>query len=255
MSKAVTETKDTGINIDYSNTSGYRTVKAYNKEGVFHSQHELNAPATPGIPHTEFGELKFLRKLDSRIKKEKGPILKKITHMHRKVVNDFDEYGKKISNEYLTFSGEFRGTTWNDEEEARGFTEGVYKKPIIKKRYKFGKKFDPETGEDLGKMEVAESKLGYFYEVPKTKADRKKFIDSFIENSKGTFAENILYYFNNEGGELGRSDSTFSYDEFVNLSFEELKNLSYKGGGAKAPGYYRTPDGKLRNREGSVIDE
>ena len=143
--------------------------------------------------------------------------------MHRKVVNDFDEYGKKVSREYLTFSGEFRGTTWNGEPEARGFIEGVYKKPIVQKVYKFGKKFDSETGEDLGKMDVTGSKLEYFYEVPKSKAERKKFIDSFIENSKGTFAENILYYFNNEGDELGRSDSTFSYNEFVNLSIEQLR--------------------------------
>ena len=66
------------------------------------------------------------------------------------------------------------------------------KKPIIKKIYKFGKKFDPETGEDLGEMGVAGSKLEYFYEVPKTKAERIRFINSFIENSKGTFAENIF---------------------------------------------------------------
>lgn len=32
-----------------------------------------------------------------------------------------------------------------------------------------------------------------------SKAERKKFIDSFIENSPGTHAENILYYFDNEG--------------------------------------------------------
>ena len=242
------------INIDYTNTSGYRTVKAYNKEGVFHSQHELNAPPTPGIPHNEFGELKFLRKLDSRIKKEKGPILKKITHMHRKIVNDFDEYGKKVSREYLIINGEFRGSTWNDEEDARGFTEGVYKKPIIKKRYKLGKKFDPETGEDLGKMEVADSKLEYFYELPKSKVERKKFIDSFIENSPGTHKENILYYFNNESEQLGRSDPSYSYDQFVTLSIEELKDLSYRGGGNNSPGYYRGPDGKLRTREGVIID-
>ena len=173
------ETNDTGINIDYSNTFGYKTVKAYNRVGVFHSQHDLNSPSTPGIPHNEFGELKFLRKLDSKIRKEKGPILKKIRSMHRKVINDFDQYGKKVTKEYLTFSGEFRGTTWNGEEEARSFIEGVYKKPLLQKVYKFGKKFDPETGEDLGEMKVTNSKLEYYYEVPKSKVERKKFIDSF----------------------------------------------------------------------------
>jgi hypothetical protein len=254
MSKTVTETKDTGINIDYSNSSGYKTVKAYNKVGIYHNPTEPDAPSNPGIPLNEYGELKFLRKLDSKVRKDKGPILKKITHMHRKVVNDFDEYGKRISKEYLTFGGEFRGTTWNDKPEARPFTEGYFRKPILRKIYKFGKKFDPETGEDLGEMKVTDSKLEYFYELPKSKTERKKYIDSFIENSPGTFAENILYYFDNEGEQLGRSDPTFSYEEFVNLSIEELKDLSYRGGGNKTPGYYRGPDGKMRNREGVIID-
>ncbi|HEU4468268.1 MAG TPA: hypothetical protein VFR61_04445 [Nitrososphaeraceae archaeon] len=241
-------------NIDYTNTTGYKTVKAYNKEGGFHDPYQLNSPSTPGIPHNEFGELKFLRMLDSKVRKEKGPILKKIRSMHRKVVNDYDEYGKKVIKEYLIFSGEFRGTTWNGEPEARPFTEGVYKKPVLQKVYKFGKKFDPETGEDLGKMEVTSSKLVYYYGVPKSKTERKKYIDSFIENSPGTFAENIHYYFDNEGEELGRSDPTYSYKNFVELSIEELKDKSYRGGGDKTPGYYRTPDGKLRSREGAIVD-
>ena len=256
MSKTVTETKDTGINFDYSNTCAYKTVKAYNKEGVFHSPDEDNAPGTPDIPHEEYGQLKYLRKLDLKIRKDKGPILKKITHMHRKVVNDFDQYGKKISKEFLYFGGEFRGITWNGEEDARSFIEGYYKKPIIRKVYEFGKKFDPETGEDLGKMKISGSKLEYYYEVPKSKAERIKFINSFIDNSPGTFADQILYYFESTDDDpMARSDATFSALEFTELSYKELKNLSYKGGGAKTPGYYRTPDGKLRTQEGNIIDE
>lgn len=129
--KLETEIKDC-INIDYSNTTGYKTVKAYNKEGIFHGHHELNAPSV-GIPSAEFRQLKFLRQLDSKIRKDKMPILKKIRSMHRKVVNDFDQYGKKVSKEVLYFAGEFRGTTWNDEQDARGFSEGYYREPIIKK--------------------------------------------------------------------------------------------------------------------------
>lgn len=252
--KLETETKDKEwTNIDYTNTTGYKTVKAYNKEGVYHGKDELDAPSG-GIPSGEFRQLKFLKILDSKVRKDKGPILKKITHMHRKLINDFDEYGKKVSKEYLTFTGEFRGTTWNDEQDARGFSEGWYKKPIVSKTYKTNKKFDPETGQDLGKMGVTGSKLVYYYELPQSKAERKKYIDSFIENSPGTFAENIIYYFDNEGQELGRSDSTFSYKNFVELSIEELRDLSYRGGGDKTPGYYRGPDGKMRNKEGVIIE-
>lgn len=96
----------------------------------------------------------------------------------------------------------------------------------------------------------------YYYEVPKTKAERVKFINNFIDNSPGTFADQILYYYGSTDGDpIARSDPTFSHDEFVNLSIEELKDLSYKGGGAKTPGYYRSPDGRLRTREGNLVDE
>jgi len=124
-------------NIDYTNTTGYKTVKAYNK-GVFHGNNELNAPPG-GIPSAEFRQLKFLKMLDGKVRKDKGPVLKRIRDMHRKLVQDFDQYGKKVSKEYLTISGEFRGTTWNNEQEARSFTEGWYRKPVTTKTYKLGK--------------------------------------------------------------------------------------------------------------------
>lgn len=256
MSKQGLETSKEWTNIDYTNTGGYKTVKAYNKDaGVYHCPHELNAPASPGIPDKEFFQLKYLRILDGKIRKDKGPIFKKITNMHRKIVHEFDEYGKKVTREYLFFGGEFRGTTFNGEEDARSFEEGRYRKPLIGKIYTSGKKFDAETGEDLGEMRITGSKLVYYYEVPKSKQERIKYIHSFIENSNGTYAENILYYFDiADDDPSARSDPTFSYKDFTELSIEELKDLSFKGGGELTPGYYRGPDNKLRNKEGIIVD-
>ena len=52
---------------------------------------------------------------------------------------------------------------------------------------------------------------------------------------------------------MARRDSTFSYDEFVNCSIEELRSMSFKGGGAKTPGIWRDNDGKLRDKFGQVV--
>ena len=52
---------------------------------------------------------------------------------------------------------------------------------------------------------------------------------------------------------MGRSDSTFSYDDFVNYSIDELRNLSFKGGGSLTPGIWRDADGKLRDKFGQLV--
>lgn len=249
--KLETETKE-WTNIDYTNASVYKTVKSFNKEGITW----VIGEAPPGfdgvgIPEKDFTQLQRLRKLDSVIKKEKGPVQKIITSMHRQLVSEFDEFGKPTKKEYLTVIAQFKGTNWAGEDMAYESIEGVYKLPIVKKTYRGSKKFDPETGEDLGKMTVTSTKPAYYLELPKDKKARKAFIDSIIEKANGTHAENIQYYYKDTFG--GSRDNTFSYEEFTNLTIEELRNLSKRGGGAKGIGYYRDANNVLRDREGNAV--
>jgi hypothetical protein len=92
--------------------------------------------------------------------------------------------------------------------------------------------------------------VNYHLEIPKSKTERKKLIDEIIGDN---IPEDILYYFNNEDEPMGRSDSTFSYDDFVNYSIDELRSMSFKGGGSKAPGIWRDNDGKLRDKFGQLV--
>lgn len=43
-------------------------------------------------------------------------------------------------------------------------------------------------------MKINGTKDEYYIELPKDKKSRKALIDSIIEKSNGTFAENIKYY-------------------------------------------------------------
>ena len=257
MSKLETEEKKEWINVDYTNTSAYRTVKAWNKiAGIY----EKGGPTgvTGGIPRDEWSQLKKLKRLDLTLKAEKGPIQKIITSMARQIIRQPDEKGLLVPKECLTVQGVFKGTDWADMDIEMAFYEGWNKKPIMGKMYlNPSKRFDPETGEDLGKVDVKRSTIEYFYEVPQEKKERKKYIDSIIENAYGSFAENILYYYKELGpGNAPNSsirNGTFSYEEFSNYSIEQLRDLSHRGGGSKGPGYYRDSDGKLRDRNNNLV--
>jgi hypothetical protein len=239
--------------IDYTNTSVYRTVKAFQKEGITWIAGEAPAGMQRGIPEKDFTLLKRLRKLDATIVPKNGPVEKIITSMMRQVVKQpTKERNKLVSVECLTVRGQFKGYDFAGVEIGQEFLEGSHKKLIMGKVYRTNQRFNPETGEDLGKIEVQKTIDEYTIEVPKDVAKRKKLIDEIIENANGTLAENIHYYFKDT--ERGFRDPTFSYQDFVSKSIEELKDLSYKGGGSKSPGYWRDPNtGKLKDRDGNPV--
>lgn len=253
MSKQTSEETKEFANIDYTNTSAYLTVQAFKKEGITWMVGE--APpgfSNTGIPENDFGQLQGLRRLDSIVKPDKGPILKVIRSMHRQLVSEFDEFGKPVKKEYLTLNGGFRGMNWVGEEFSYEFVEGTYKQPVLKKTYKGSVKFDSATGADLGKMTVTSTKPTYTMELPKDKAARKKYIDNIIDNAKGTHSESVLYYYKDTVG--GFRDATFSHIQFTELSIDELRDTSKRGGGERGgPGYYRDKDNNLRRSDDTLV--
>ena len=125
---------------------------------------------------------------------------------------------------------------------------GKYEKPKIVVNP--NRRYDPNTGLPIGPEFIfSNSETFYTIEVPKSKTERKKLIDEIIGDN---FPEEIKYYFKGHD-ELARRDSTFSYDDFVNYSIEELRKLSFQGGGSKTPGIWRDKDGKLRDKFGQLI--
>ena len=62
----------------------------------------------------------------------------------------------------------------------------------------------------------------YEIEVPKSKTERKKLVDEIIGDNN--FPEQIHYYYKSGDSDepMPRRDPTFSYDDFVNYSIEEL---------------------------------
>src|SRR4029453_275764 len=104
MSKQQTEQTKEWKNIDYTNTSVYKTVKAFQKEGITWIQGEAPPGLQGGIPEKDFTLLKSIRKLDGIINPDKGPVTKEIIHMHRQIVRvpDPKQNGKFVPKEFLT---------------------------------------------------------------------------------------------------------------------------------------------------------
>ena len=168
--------------------------------------------------------------------------------MARQLVNTKDEKGRPTMTEYLTYQGYYeifdhRGVPYNANIEV-----GKFEKPKIVVNP--SRKYNPDTGEPTGpEFLLSGSEIVYTIEVPKSRTERKRLIDEIIGDN---FPEEIKYYYKGHD-ELARRDSTFSYDDFVNYSIEELRKLSFQGGGSKTPGIWRDNDGKLRDKFGQLI--
>jgi hypothetical protein len=229
-------------------TSAGKTIQAYKDQAAKAGLvlHSVDAGQDSGnFPDKPYFSLRRFRRI---MAKSKGEPKKVVTSMHRQLVSTRDDKNKPTKKEYLTYSGYYevkdhRGVPYNADVEA-----GKYSKPKIVVNP--GRKFNPDTGEPIGPEFIfSGEETIYTIEVPKSKTERKKLIDDIIGDN---FPENIKYYFKGHD-ELARRDSTFSYDDFVNYSIEEMRKMSFQGGGSKTPGIWRDAEGKLRDKFGQLV--
>ena len=225
-----------------------KTIQAY-KDQAAKAGLVLRAPAdqtdSGDFPEKIYSLLKRFRRNIAVTKNHK----KIITTMTRQLVSVKDDKGRSIKKEYLTYQGYYSGITHKGGEHHADFTIGMYEKPriIINPNIRY----DPKTGDTIGpEKSLSGSETVYEIEVPKSKTERKKLVDEIIGDDN--FPENIKYYYKGHD-ELARRDSTFSYDDFVNYSIDELRNLSFKGGGSLSPGIWRDADNKLRDKFGQLV--
>jgi hypothetical protein len=197
-------------------------------------------------PENIYSQLRHFRRNVAITKDHK----KIVTTMSRQLVPTKDDKGRTIKKEYLTYSGYFSGITHKGEEYHANFEIGKYKKPRIV--HNTNLRYDPKTGEPIGnEKSLSGQETVYEIEVPKSKTERKKLIDEIIGDN---LSEDIRYYYKSGPDEpMPRRDSTFSYDDFVNYSIEEMRKMSFQGGGSKTPGIWRDNDGKLRDKFGQLV--
>ena len=229
-------------------TSAGKTIQAW-KDQATKAGLVLRAPSDPtesgDFPDNVYGQLRRFRRI---ISKSKGEPKKIITHMVRQLVSTRDDKGKPTKKEYITYHGYYEVKDHRGVPDHANLEVGKYERPKIVAND--NRKYNRDTGEPIGPEFIfSGQETIYTVEVPRSKTECKKLIDEIIGDNE---PESIKYYFKSYD-ELARRDSTFSYDDFVNYSIEELRNMSFKGGGSLTPGIYRDTEGKLRDKFGQLV--
>jgi len=163
----------------------------------------------------------FLRKA----KEDITPILKIIKTMKRIPIIERDEKtGKAIQKDFLEVRLELYGKDWKGNVlRATEYYEGFHYEPII--NTSVGSR-DFETGDLIMKKEHQGNKK--VYDIELTDKNRKQVIQDLINNSTGTYLDEIKFYYevpNSVKGISFRCD-IYTLDQFLNSSLDELENLA-----------------------------
>lgn len=249
MSKQQTNEESTKVwsNVDYTNTNAYKTIEAW-KQAATENGLVLEFP--DDFPNQPAGQLQRLRKLDGIAK---GEVRKVITAMFKQEVHFKDKNNAPTTKEFLTYLGQFETTDYRGIPYAMSWEEGKHFEPKVVLNANVI--YDQKTGLPLTSEKTLTGQIPiYDIELPKGEAAQKKLIDKIIQDT-GTHKDNIKYYHKDLDVQniSGNRDGTFSYEDFVTSSIEQLKQMSGKGGGSKTLGYWRDRDGKLRDRDGNLV--
>lgn len=200
------------------------------------------------FPQNIYGSLRRFRRNLAITKNHK----KIITNMSRQSVTTKDDKGRPTKKEFLTYHGYYSGITHKGAEHHADFEIGKYKKPRIVHNGDI--RYDAKTGDPIGNEKILSGEETiYEIEIPKGKEARKKLIDNILGDDN--HPDNVLYYvrhLNQNNLEQSR-DHSFSYQEFCDLSIEELVDTSQKGAGSKSSQYYTDKEGQLRYKKNNVL--
>lgn len=171
------------------------------------------------IPNDVEFPVKQKREFLSRVDESKEPVKRKVTKIVR--VKALDSSSKKYEKkEYLYYWEEWSGKNWLGQtidppsEHMEGFWDEQEKEPVVKQNQK-------------GEYEV----VGYkrsgqhrVYDIPFS----KEAVDKIIEKSVGTDKGSIIFLVKE-----GIRRDEFTYDEFVNYSWDELVDILLTDGAYK----------------------
>jgi hypothetical protein len=219
--------------------SAERTIQEYDKG---FREKGLIPEGKEDYPIDQFIALGYLREFDSRV--DPSTIKKKITNMIIEPVS-IKQNGKLVTKHALTINGKYEGYNHAGVRMVRGWSEGWYLVPEIRFMVNSKTPFDAETGKPVGENKVMRSEKIHTIFAPEELKARRKLYESIISESD-TLADELsgrLMYRQSDGGRVG----TFTFDQFCDLPFDQLRQI-------QKTGYYTDTKGTLRNTEGVMVE-
>jgi hypothetical protein len=187
-----------------------KTLEAFTKEGL-------------DPPHDVRSEIERIAKFKARFKEDKGKLQIIIKTMNRRQIITYDENGKAVMKEFLTYRADYHGKDWlGNDLWIRTHLHGQIKRP----KFRTIMEFNYETGDHVPKKEYDGVTEEYYIEL--TDKNRKQVIEDIINNSNGTIIEEILFYghfLQSVKGTAFRCN-IFTHDQFINSSFDEMERLA-----------------------------
>lgn len=168
-------------------------------------------------PEVDRYERRFLEDVDTR----NGPITRKVYKVLRCKAKDKD--GK--TQEYLYYVERWDGKDYlgNDLDPVAEHVEGKYEE--VQVIYKVDQKGKPMKSEPQQRGKMVRHYILF----------KKQTLDKILKDVDKDTVEYVVRI-GDKGGDT-RRDNTFSYDQFANLSYAKLIELSYQPGGPRATPY------------------
>jgi len=258
------KTKTVWRNINFENTSAYKTIEGYEKvlkiEYNPEDRNQRNHVGGP-FPTDEHKQLKRLKEFDAIVHPELQPIRKQITHISRQNIQRQDKEGRIYQQEVLTYFGDWIGTDWASNDIRVAFMEGWFKKP--KTRFVPSNPQNPDErdkyGNKIGSVQITGTTFEYTIEVPNDLKGRKDLIKKIIDNAVGTFPENVHYYWRKVGpsniiyGAGANRCGDYTYEQFINSSLDDMERLANAKGGPRGDSLWKDENNKIRDKYGHIV--
>ena len=190
-----------------------KTVELFTKEGV-------------ELPNDIAGQKRHVDDFVRKVKEDKGPIQKIITTMKRipKVVRD-EKTGQARKIDVLEVHSELHGYDWkNNPLSVTDYYDGFYYMPMFRTVTK-GR--DDDTGDLI--LEKQPNGIEKIHTIELTDKNRRQIVDDFINKATGTYRDDILFYYQVPSSVkgAGHRDGSYTYDQFINSSPEEMENIAW----------------------------
>ena len=202
------------INIEYND----RTYQSYIDTGFGHL---LSPGSTSKVAHQINSPrdriLKFLNEADIR----KGPVERTVTHMYRLKAIDWNS-PKRERKEFIYYEERWTAVNWLGiplKNPIDGHIEGKYMEVVTTP------KLDERTGEHIDNA-FAGTRESYY--IPWSKNNVNEIIEKSAHSDKSGIRFTVMFDLQDsaEGFTL-KTRNYFSYDQFVNWSWEKLRDYQY----------------------------